>query len=51
MKHVKKQTLWYNPAEKDARNPLREDDMVRLADDREGRALLESYRRLYPKNR
>ena len=49
MKHTKKQTFWYNPVEKDTRNPLREDDIAHLAADREGRALLESYCRLYCK--
>lgn len=52
MKHTrkqKKQSLWYNPAGKDTRCPLREDDIPRLAADREGRALLESCCRLYRK--
>lgn len=49
MKHTKKQTLWYNPVERDARDPLGEDGIARLAGDREGRALLESYCRLYRK--
>lgn len=49
MKHTKRQTLWYNPVERDTGNPLREDDLARLAADREGLALLESYRRLYRK--
>lgn len=47
MKHIKKTPLWYNPVGKDARSPLREDGIARLAADREGRALLESYCRLY----
>lgn len=49
MKHTRKQktqTLWYNTVERDGRDPLREDEMARLAGDREGRALLESYCRL-----
>ena len=49
MKHTKKQPLWYNPVEKDTRKPLQEDMITRLAADREGRALLESYCRLYRK--
>lgn len=49
MKHTKKQPLWYNPVEKDARKPMQEDMITRLAADREGRALLESYCRLYRK--
>lgn len=47
MKHTRKQPLWYNPVGKDARSPLREGSLSRLAADREGRALLESYCRLY----
>lgn len=47
MKHTRKAPLWYNPVEKDARNSLRENDMIRMAADKEGRALLESYCRMY----
>ena len=49
MKHTRKPPLWYNPIGKDARSPLREDSLAQLAADREGRALLESYCRLYRK--
>lgn len=49
MRHTKKQTLWYNPVERNTGNPLREEDMACLAAGREGLALLESYRRLYRK--
>lgn len=47
MKHTKKTPLWYNPTRKDARRPLRENDLVCMAADKEGRALLESYCRMY----
>ena len=47
MKHTKKPPMWYNPIAKDARRPLRDSDLASLAADREGRALLESYCRLY----
>lgn len=47
MKHTKKKPLWYNPAGKENRRVVREYDLTRLAADREGRALLESYCRLY----
>ena len=47
MKHTKKAPLWYNPVPKDARRPLRGSNLVSLAADREGRALLESYCRMY----
>ena len=47
MKHTKKIPLWYNPARKDARRAIRENDLVRMAADKEGRALLESYCRMY----
>ena len=47
MKHTKKAPLWYNPVPKDARRPLRENRLASLAADREGRALLESYCRMY----
>ena len=50
MKHSKKTPLWYNPAEKESR---REDafHLSSMAADREGRALLESYCRMYRKKR
>lgn len=47
MKRTKKVTLWYNPDFKDERRRLRENDLISLAADREGRAMLESYCRLY----
>lgn len=47
MKHTRKSPLWYNPAATEARRALRERDLVLMAADKEGRALLESYCRLY----
>ena len=50
MKHTrkqKKQTLWYNPVPKDARRPMQGINLPGLTADREGRALLESYCRIY----
>lgn len=47
MKHTKKVPLWYNPAGKDTRRTIQENDLIRMAADKEGRALLESYCRLY----
>lgn len=47
MKHTKKSPLWYNPVAKDTRRALRESDLIHMAADKEGRALLESYCRLY----
>ena len=47
MKHSKKTPLWYNPSAKDTRRRGREDGLAQMAADREGRALLESYWRLY----
>lgn len=47
MKHAKKTPLWYNPVSKDARREFQEDGLTRMAGDKEGRALLESYWRLY----
>ena len=47
MKHTKKTPLWYNPVRKDARLAMREDDLIHMAADREGRALLASYCRMY----
>lgn len=49
MKHTRKQPLWYNPIGKDARSPIRENSLAQLAADPAGRALLESYCRLYRK--
>ena len=48
-KYTRKQPLWYNPAGKGSRNLLREEALTHLASDREGRALLESYIRMYRK--
>ncbi|MDE7260740.1 MAG: hypothetical protein K2N78_01565 [Oscillospiraceae bacterium] len=47
MKHTRKAPLWYNPVEKDARRTVRENGLVQMAADKEGRALLESYCRMY----
>lgn len=48
MKRTKKAPLWYNPVEKDVRRPVTwETDLVQMAAGREGRALLESYVRMY----
>ena len=47
MKHSKKTPLWYNPSAKDTRRRPNEDGMSHMAANREGRALLESYWRLY----
>ena len=47
MKHTRKAPLWYNPVQKDTRRTLRENDLVCMAADKEGRALLESYCRMY----
>ena len=47
MKHTRKAPLWYNPARKDAQRAIREDGLIHMAADREGRALLESYCRMY----
>lgn len=47
MKHTRKTPLWYNPAAKDSRRRAQEDGLTQMAADREGRALLESYWRLY----
>ena len=50
MKRTKKAPLWYNPAEKNSRSaPMRETDLVLMASDKEGRALLDSYCRMYRK--
>ena len=47
MKHTRKAPKWHTPAPKDARRVIPENDLVRMAADREGRALLESYCRMY----
>lgn len=47
MKHTKKPPLWYNPIRKDARRAMGEDDLIHMAADREGQALLASYCRMY----
>lgn len=47
MKHTKKAPLWYNPVTRDTRRALREDDLIHMAADKEGLALLESYCRMY----
>lgn len=47
MKHTKKTPLWYNPVRKDARRAMGEDDLIHIAADREGQALLASYCRMY----
>ena len=51
MKRTKRTQLWYNPVEKDRRhNPLKSSGLIGLAADRESRALLESYCRMYRAN-
>lgn len=47
MKHTKKPTLWYNPVFKDTRRFPMGNDLLDLTADQEGRALLESYCRMY----
>ena len=48
MKSTKRTQLWYNPVEKDRQNaPLKNGGIIDLAATREGRALLESYCRMY----
>ena len=48
MKKTRKPPLWYNPVSKDTRPaPLEREDLISRASDREGRALLESYCRIY----
>ena len=48
MKSAKRTQLWYNPAEKDRQNaPLKNSGLIDMAATREGRALLESYCRMY----
>ena len=48
MKKTKKAPLWYNPVEKSARtSALEREDLISMAAYREGRALLESYCRMY----
>lgn len=48
MKKTKKTPLWYNPVEKDRRDDLlRRSGLTGAAASQEGRALLESYCRIY----
>ena len=48
MKSAKRNQLWYNPAERDRQNaPLQSSGLIGMAASREGRALLESYCRMY----
>ncbi len=47
MKQTKKFPLWYNPVEKEERRCRMENGLVRMGADRESRALLESYCRMY----
>ena len=48
MKKTRKTPLWYNPVGKDTRtSALEREDLISMASDREGRALLESYCRIY----
>ena len=48
MNKTRKNPLWYNPVGKDTRpSPLEREDLISMASDREGRALLESYCRIY----
>lgn len=47
MKKTKKDLLWYNPVEKDARCCRMENGLVRMGADRESRALLDSFCRMY----
>ncbi len=47
MKKAKKDLLWYNPVEKDARRCRIENGLVRMGADRESRALLDSFCRMY----
>ena len=47
MKRTKKAPLWYNPVERNRRNPVREGGLIDMAADREGQSLLETYCRIY----
>lgn len=48
MKKAKKTPLWYNPATQNRRDALlQRSGLTGMAADREGRALLESYCRIY----
>ena len=48
MKRTKRNQLWYNPVEKKDQNALlKNSGLIDMAADREGRALLESYCRMY----
>lgn len=48
MKKANRNQLWYNPAGKDRQNAiLKNSGLIGMTADREGRALLESYCRMY----
>ena len=48
MKSTKRTQLWYNPVEKDRQTGfLKNSGLIDMASTREGRALLESYCRMY----
>ena len=48
MKKAKRNQLWYNPVEKDRQTGLlKNSGLIDMAATREGRALLESYCRMY----
>ena len=48
MKSAKRNQLWYNPVEKDRQTGLlKNSGIIGMAASREGRALLESYCRMY----
>lgn len=48
MKRMKRNQLWYNPMEKERQNGLlKSSGLTGMAATREGRALLESYCRMY----
>lgn len=47
MKKTKKTLLWYNPVGKEEQRRRMENGLVRMGADRESRALLESYCRMY----
>ena len=47
MNAMKKEQLWYNPVEKEERRRRMGNGLVCMGADRESRALLESYCRIY----
>lgn len=48
MKKTKRAQLWYNPTDRERGNALlKNNGLIGMAADREGRALLESYCRMY----